>query len=223
MTELLLQTTNLSLAVQVLAGVWGSLGFFKKLPARDRALQTSLGIETAVQIVELLFYVGFVSSFNADTMAETRYKDWLVTTPAMLVSAMLYFSYEQARESASDGVVSLKTLFRESWPSVAAVLISNFLMVAFGYAGETGLLPVAWCAAFGFLALAVTFLVMWKDLASQSKRGRRVFWFMLAAWSLYGLAFLLPTVPKNVSYNLLDVVAKNFFGVYLAIEVMRSG
>lgn len=222
MSQLLLQTTTLSLVVQSITGLLGSFGLFRKMPATEQPLQTSLRIEMAVQLVELLFYVGFVSSFDVDTMAKTRYKDWIVTTPLMLVSAMLYFSYEKARDEKRDVVVSLQTLFRESWPTILLVLLANCIMLICGYAGETGQLPLAWASALGFLFLAVAYFGMWKNLASQSKRGKRVFFFMLVSWSLYGLAFLLPTVPKNISYNLLDVVAKNFFGLYLALEVMKA-
>ena len=40
--------------------------------------------------------------------------------------------------------------------------------------------------------------------------------FMFFFWSLYGVAALFSNHAKNVSYNILDVFAKNFYGVYLS-------
>ena len=39
--------------------------------------------------------------------------------------------------------------------------------------------------------------------------------FLLIVWSLYGFAALLGTKNKNISYNLLDIVAKNFYGLFI--------
>jgi hypothetical protein len=38
---------------------------------------------------------------------------------------------------------------------------------------------------------------------------------MFGIWALYGVAFLCPSVVKNVSYTILDIFAKNFFGIFL--------
>jgi hypothetical protein len=29
-------------------------------------------------------------------------------------------------------------------------------------------------------------------------------------------------VPKNVAYNILDIIAKNFFGVFLFVQIARK-
>ena len=36
---------------------------------------------------------------------------------------------------------------------------------------------------------------------------------MYGVWALYGVAAALPDAPKNISYNGLDLVSKNAFGV----------
>jgi bacteriorhodopsin len=38
---------------------------------------------------------------------------------------------------------------------------------------------------------------------------------MFIVWSLYGVAAILPFFIKNISYNILDIFAKNFFGLFL--------
>jgi hypothetical protein len=42
-----------------------------------------------------------------------------------------------------------------------------------------------------------------------------MYWFFLITWSLYGIAALLEYNNKNTMYNILDLVAKNFLGIFL--------
>jgi hypothetical protein len=42
---------------------------------------------------------------------------------------------------------------------------------------------------------------------------------MFFIWALYGVAFLLPSIPKNIGYTILDILAKNFFGIFLAYAI----
>ena len=44
---------------------------------------------------------------------------------------------------------------------------------------------------------------------------------MVSVWSLYGVAALMPADIKNISYNLLDIVAKNFYGLYLYYKILQ--
>jgi hypothetical protein len=39
---------------------------------------------------------------------------------------------------------------------------------------------------------------------------------MFGIWSLYGVAAWFPSALKNASYNILDIFAKNFYGVFLS-------
>ena len=43
----------------------------------------------------------------------------------------------------------------------------------------------------------------------------RLYTFLVIVWGLYGFAAMLSNKNKNISYNLLDLVAKNFYGLYI--------
>ena len=43
----------------------------------------------------------------------------------------------------------------------------------------------------------------------------RLYAFLVIVWGLYGFAAMLSNKNKNISYNLLDLVAKNFYGLYI--------
>lgn len=46
--------------------------------------------------------------------------------------------------------------------------------------------------------------------------------FCIMRWGFYGLAFLLPVNARNISYNFLDLFAKNFYGVFIYIVILRQ-
>lgn len=222
MMQTVLQTTYASLLAQFLTGAFGVLGLTYDVAPEHQALKTSLNIEMGVQLIELIFYLWFVSHFNLATMAATRYKDWVVSTPLMLISTMLYYYYEQARQERRDTTNAVSEFFQTHRDTIAIVLLANFWMIAFGYAGEVGWISMGTSVVLGFVAFGVAFYTMWSRLASKSVVGKKLFSAIAGVWSLYGVAFMFPMAAKNIAYNALDVVAKNMFGVYLAHKVIQE-
>ena len=45
---------------------------------------------------------------------------------------------------------------------------------------------------------------------------------IFVVWGGYGVAATLDDVPKNVSYNLLDVLSKNAYGVFLFFYALSN-
>jgi bacteriorhodopsin len=222
MIDIVIRTTYVSLLAQFLTGIYGIYGLFHAVPSTHHALKTSLQIEMFVQLIEFIFYLWFVSHFHLASMAPTRYRDWVVTTPLLLISAMLYFYYEEKRQQGQDTTNAVRDFIREHLATIAIVVVANFFMIAFGYAGEVGWLSMPTSVTLGFVAFGIAFYTMWARLASKSTVGNRLFWFIAIVWTFYGVAFMFPMAEKNIAYNLLDVVAKNFFGVYLAYKVVQA-
>ncbi len=50
-----------------------------------------------------------------------------------------------------------------------------------------------------------------------------IFWIFTGIWSLYGIAFMLPTLHKNLSYNMLDIISKVGFGLLVWISIIVEG
>jgi bacteriorhodopsin len=44
---------------------------------------------------------------------------------------------------------------------------------------------------------------------------------MAIVWGLYGVAAMFSPVWKNTAYNILDVLAKNFYGIFLSILIYQ--
>jgi|APGre2960657373_1045057.scaffolds.fasta_scaffold16491_2 hypothetical protein len=110
---------------------------------------------------------------------------------------------------------------RENKADVAIIFAANAFMLATGALGEIGALPLIPATLLGFGGLAVSFATIYRKFAKDSPVGRVMFAFLATIWSAYGVAFLFPTAAKNITFNVLDVFAKNFFGVYLYVQVRR--
>jgi len=135
---------------------------------------------------------------------------------------MIFYEYEKDRQEGRDTTHSVGDFFRTHRQTLAAVLVANTAMIVLGYAGEVGWLSMGWSVVLGFVAFGVAFSTLWSRLASHSDMGKRLFSVIASVWALYGVAFLFPVAAKNIAYNGLDLVAKNAFGVFLAIKVMQS-
>jgi hypothetical protein len=50
----------------------------------------------------------------------------------------------------------------------------------------------------------------------------KIYAYFLVFWSLYGIVALLPYTLKNTIYNVLDLFAKNFFGLFLSFLIVSN-
>ena len=93
-------------------------------------------------------------------------------------------------------------------------------MLAFGYLGEVEFIPKYIGIPIGFYFFYKSFYIVY-TFARESQLGIKLFAFLVSIWALYGVAAVLPVDQKNISYNLLDIVAKNFYGLYLFYSIVK--
>ena len=94
-------------------------------------------------------------------------------------------------------------------------------MLLFGYLGELGVIDKYTATVSGFIGFAYAFNIIYTDYARKSKIGKKLFNFLVTVWGLYGVVYLLNDTLKNNAFNMLDIVAKNFFGLYLSFISLR--
>ena len=68
-------TTQLSVFLQFLTGIFNFIGILYKLPQPDKILVDVLQLESLVQALQFVFYLTFINKFNLETLAITRYGD----------------------------------------------------------------------------------------------------------------------------------------------------
>ena len=91
-------------------------------------LNKLLFLEFFVQIIEGSFYLYWYKNFSKiKNVTPFRYIDWAISTPAMLITLILYIANPNLKSHAS----WISIFFSEiSWISI--VLILNWIMLVFG-------------------------------------------------------------------------------------------
>ena len=204
-------TARFSLGAQVFFTLITAATVVLPLSDEHAALLPIAILETVSQVIEFVYY-SVVLCYYKKILTWTRYLDWVISTPVMLVSTMAFLMYLEDGDTTLVDVFSSDRIY-----FTMGVLLFNWLMLLFGLVVERE------CTQQPFLFLAlgtVAFIASFATLLIGFVRGTTgavLVLFMYIVWGLYGIAATQPNVPKNVAYNLLDIVSKNFYGVFLFV------
>ena len=82
-------SARLSTFIQIIFAGLATIGFTQLRLVEDSTLLTLLVLDTSVQLVELLFYIVFVCIRQLPVVF--RYIDWVITTPTMILTHVLFY------------------------------------------------------------------------------------------------------------------------------------
>ena len=118
-------TARVSVAAQLLFGLFSLAGFFVRTTPEHRILVALLVLDTAVQAIELTFYALFLY-YNKLPLVY-RYVDWFFSTPTMLVSLFVFLRFLGRDETLRFGDVVRRDLSPIVWMLVlnAAMLLGG--------------------------------------------------------------------------------------------------
>ena len=216
---MIFETGLFSIFIQLVVNVIEGWGLSMKVKPEDEIFRDLLKVEFAVEVIELVFYIIMIVFFRELTGVITpfRYIDWGFTTPLLLVSLMAYM-----RGSGSGRLIDF---VQNNVGPIVLVWTLNFAMLLTGLIGELGLLSATLTTAIGFVPFAGFFGYIYENfvpaVADDTDYKRSLFFWFVGFWALYGLFALLNYTAKNVSYNILDLLAKNFFGVFLSLVIWQ--
>jgi bacteriorhodopsin len=172
-----------------------------------------LNLETAISVVAGYFYSVFVlqlDEFNKQDIpinwkdiTNTRYVDWAITTPMMLLSLCAALTY------------NLKIPLR--WTTMLTVIVINYVMLFVGYLGETGAMDRMTAMIAGFFALFAMLSIILTSfiLPKQILVNNILFGVYVVTWAMYGVVYMFSEEYKNIITNILDLIAKCFVGLGL--------
>jgi len=215
-------TLILSIIVQFITCILELGTIFIKVDPSYRIIKQLLFLELTVQIVEGLFYLWLFYKFNeVSNVTPKRYIDWSITTPVMLVSLIIYLIYLKHRDKKIDtNKLELFNLLLENSSTISYVVYLNWLMLIFGYLGETKIIDTFTGVILGFVPFLIYYYIIYVNYAVQTISGNKIFWYFFFFWSLYGVVAVLPYYIKNAFYNILDLFSKNFFGLFLSYIII---
>lgn len=137
---------------------------------------------------------------------DTRYVDWMITTPIMLLVLILAFQFN----SNQKGVKFFDFIL---------ILLFNYGMLGFGYLGELKVINKLIANVIGFVFFSLLYGFMYYRYLFSVKNGNNINNQMLFAaffilWAFYGIFYLTKDSVKNVAFNVLDLMSKCFVGIY---------
>jgi hypothetical protein len=206
-----------SLTVQAITGIADIIALFVAVPAKLLFLKQLLFVELTVQFIEGTLYTYWFNNFkNIVNFTPKRYIDWAFTTPTMLVTLIFYLIFLKYKDTDIAPKLNFFDLFNQEFYTIIIVFVLNWLMLLFGYLGEIKVLPVFLGVFLGFIPFLMYYYIIYKKYATLSSDGLKIFFYFFIVWSLYGVVAGLPYKIKNTCYNILDLFAKNFFGIFLS-------
>lgn len=240
-------TVYLSLIIQVFTLIFNvgivSLDIFDDTFQEDVEILLQLvWLGIIVQIIEGTFYVWL--AYYIDTISNItmyRYFDWFFTTPTMLITFVVYLLYlkdneelakerkksesqskkvDHMKEEAKKTNNNLFTYMYQNKGMLSIILLLNALMLLFGFFGEIGYISNTTTVLLGFIPFIAYFYLIYEHYAKYTTMGIYLFALFTGIWSFYGFAALTPYYEKNIGYNILDIVSKNFFEVFLGIKLL---
>jgi hypothetical protein len=187
--------------------------FIEAMRTENPLIRHIFNLETCISLVASYFYSVFVAQLDAfekekkpidwATMTKTRYIDWAITTPFMLLVLCAFLANES------------KTTVHLSKISMIALL--NYVMLYVGYLGETGGLDRMTACIGGFLPFAGLFYLIYDSFIIPGEGFNKYFLFPLYVvfWAGYGFVYLLDESYKNIAMNVLDCISKCLIGLAL--------
>ena len=216
-------TLVISIIVQIITGIIEVGAFFVKVPTMYAIIRQLLILELVVQFFEGMFYVWLAYNFTkVINVTPKRYIDWVITTPTMLITLILYLIYLNKKVENKTNELDFFTLLKDNAHTVIPVVLLNWLMLLFGYLGEMRIIPVLLGVLLGFIPFLMYYYIIYVNYVNQNTNGYLLFWYFFFFWSLYGVVAVLPYYIKNSFYNILDLFAKNFFGVFLSYIIISG-
>jgi bacteriorhodopsin len=214
---MILASGIVSLLVQLVIGIIDYAAINIEISPNNEMLKDLLRVELVVQVLEFIFYIWLIFFFSkvSQNITPFRYLDWAVTTPLMLITLSGFLNHDETKPTR------LSEFLSNHKGSIITIVLLNAAMLLFGLIGEFGYLNVYTSTALGFIPFALNFKYI-KDTFLPSDKDmfkNAVFYWFVFFWALYGVFALTSYTVKNVGYNILDIFAKNVFGLFLAYIV----
>ena len=194
-----------------------TITLIESLRTPDSKIRHVLNLETCISIVAGYFYSIFIQKINDshgninwNDINKSRYIDWYITTPMMLLSLCI--------------VLSMNSKIKITLSTILIIITLNYFMLYSGYLGEIKQINKITATILGFIAFFLMFFVIF-NVFLKSKfilDNYILFSCYLIIWSVYGIAYLMEEQYKNIIMNILDCTAKCLLGIGLWLYFTKT-
>jgi bacteriorhodopsin len=190
-----------------------TITFIEAMRTNIPSVRHVLNLETCISVIAGYFYSIFITQIEgygkddkpvdwAD-ISKTRYIDWTITTPLMLLALCVVLGSN----------INVKVnFFTLSW-----IVLLNYIMLYLGYLGETQVLSRFMASSVGFIPFTIMFYIIYTCFVQPKYNyaNHVLYYIYLIVWSMYGTVYLLGESLKNISMNILDCISKCLIGLGL--------
>jgi bacteriorhodopsin len=181
-----------------------TITIIEALRTKTPTVRHILNLETCISIVAGYFYSVFLEKikgpYTFPELNKIRFLDWAITTPMMLLALCLALVYNVGQSLSLSLILTIVTL--------------NYIMLAVGYLGEINYLPRLQASVIGFIPFLIMFWLIY-SLVGNSFANKVIVGSYFVVWSMYGIVYLFEEEAKQISVNILDLIAKCFIGIGL--------
>ena len=205
MTEELI--TNTFYITYVFFMTTATITFIEAMRTPDQKIRNILNLETCISVVAAFFYSKFVTkaesgNLDHESINKTRYLDWAITTPIMLLVLVLAFLY-----NTNGGPLKFSKFL--------TMLGLNYGMLGMGYLGMMGIIDKTIANVTGFGFFFTLYGYIYKNfLTKYNFDNMMLFYSFVILWAFYGVFYQMDDITKNVGYNVLDLFSKCFVGIF---------
>ena len=193
-----------------------TITFIEAIRTKVPEVRNILNLETCISVVAAFFYGKFIKMIeekklnsNENKMIEykeinkTRYIDWSITTPIMLLVLVLALLYNNKMGSMNFFYFII-------------IVLLNYGMLLSGYLGEKKVLDKITANIIGFIFFIILyfFIYYFYVLPKYNFDNYILFCSFVILWSIYGVFYFLDEETKNIGYNILDLFSKCFVGIF---------
>ena len=194
---------NLETCISIVAGYFYALFVekYNKLEKEINELNDNENIEKEIINKENKFY---------ETINDTRYTDWSISTPIMLLVLCMVLGFEN----------KLNTNFL----NVLYILILNYAMLGSGYIGELGIISKIPATILGFIFFSAMYAFIWFIYMKKSRtfNSTIIYYSFLILWAFYGVFYNMNSINKIIGYNILDLLSKAFIGIFFWLYLTKT-
>tara|TARA_Y100000389_G_scaffold203977_1_gene254358 strand:+ start:488 stop:1180 length:693 start_codon:yes stop_codon:yes gene_type:complete len=206
----------------------GTICFIEALRNPNPKIRHIMNLETCISVVAGYFYALFVEKVDKinntnnkndknnkqeenklKEINDTRYTDWAISTPLMLLVLCLVLGMENKK------IVNFWTFM--------LILLFNYLMLGSGYLGELNKLPRIQANIIGFIFFFALYGTIWKTFMTSTKSLQSIiiYGLFVGLWSLYGVFYQTSILTKIFGYNILDLISKAFVGIFFWLYLTK--
>jgi bacteriorhodopsin len=189
-----------------------TITFIEAIRTNIPEIRNILNLETCISVVAAFFYAKFVKMIedkktnNKITYKEIndmRYLDWSITTPIMLLVLVLALLYNNKMGSMNFFYFII-------------ILLLNYGMLASGFLGENKTVDKVSANVIGFIFFIALYLfIYYIYVRPKYNFDNNILYFSFVfLWAIYGIVYFFDDKEKNIGYNILDLFAKCFVGIF---------